>query len=67
MPGCRYPLIFCIIIQIDEPEPDIEDVVNFPDVRTFFAGLEYADEPQFDLISVERTWELPTEGIRDCC
>ena len=50
------------MLQIDDPVPDIEDVVNYPNVRTFFTGLEYAAEPQYDLISVQRTWELPTQG-----
>ena len=36
--------------------------MNYPNVRTFFTGLEYAAEPQHDLISVLRNWALPTPG-----
>ena len=48
--------------QIDDPEPDIEDVVNYPSVRTFFTGLEYSSEPQYDLTGIERNWAVPTPG-----
>ena len=52
-------MLFC---QMDDAEPDVEDVVNYPNVRTFFNALEYDDEPQYDLKRVQRGWDLPTPG-----
>lgn len=47
---------------IDDPQPDIADVVNYPEVRTFFASLEWSNTPLIDLKNVARNWELPTPG-----
>ena len=52
----------CYISQIDDPQPEEVDVVNYPSVRTFFASLEWSDKPLIDLKKVERTWAVPTPG-----
>ena len=49
--------------QIDDAQPDVDDVVNYPNVRSFFTALEYSSEPQYDLVRVQRTWVEPTPGI----
>ncbi len=44
----------------------VDDVVNYPNIRTFMAGLETSDEPLYDLISIARNWEEPTPGMQIC-
>jgi sialate O-acetylesterase len=44
---------------IDDPDQDIEDVVNYPNVRTLFTGLVYSEEPLEDLTSINQPWGLP--------
>ena len=53
--------MFHLFVQIDDPQDDIEDAVNYPDVRTFMVALEASDEPLFDLIGIDRTWTVPTD------
>jgi sialate O-acetylesterase len=45
---------------IDDPEPEIADVVNYPNVRTFLAGREWSDTTLYDLRSVSQNWAVPT-------
>ena len=47
---------------MDNAHPDVDDVVNYPNVRSFFTGMEYSSQPQYDLIRVQRTWAEPTPG-----
>ena len=47
---------------MDNATADVEDVVNYPNVRSFQTALEYADEPQYDLIGITRNWAIPTPG-----
>ncbi len=49
-------------LQINNGDFYIEDSVNYPDVRTFVTGIETADGPIYDLISITRNWEEPTQG-----
>jgi sialate O-acetylesterase len=46
--------------QLDNPQPDLDDAVNYPNVRTFFNDFVYSDVPLNDLQSVVRSWQLPT-------
>ena len=49
-------------LQLDNPEPDIEDAVNYPNVRTFFTDFVTSNTPLEDLSSVVRPWVIPTAG-----
>jgi sialate O-acetylesterase len=47
---------------IDNPGPDLDDVVNYPSVRSFHVSNQWSDQPQHDLIAVARNWALPTRA-----
>jgi len=47
--------------QIDNPQPDIDDVVNYQMVRTLHAHNQESNVPLNDLRSV-RNWAMPTPG-----
>jgi hypothetical protein len=48
------------IQQLDNPEADIEDAVNYPEVRTFVNKMEYSYKPLEDLRRVNRQWARPS-------
>jgi sialate O-acetylesterase len=47
---------------IDNPQEELNDVANYPQVRTFFASLEWSNTPLIDLKNVYRNWAIPTAG-----
>ncbi|ELU01480.1 hypothetical protein CAPTEDRAFT_197891 [Capitella teleta] len=49
-------------VQIANSEPDIEDVVNYPDVRTMIATPAQSDSPLEDMDSFRKQWGRPTPG-----
>ena len=49
-------------MQIDNPQPEIDDVVNYPNVRTFFTELVTAETPQEDVGPDSRSWAVPVPG-----
>jgi sialate O-acetylesterase len=51
-----------LVEQLDDPQPDIEDAVNYPNVRTFLNNMVYSDKPLEDLGSVNRQWARPSSG-----
>jgi sialate O-acetylesterase len=48
--------------QIDNPQPDIDDAVNYPMVRKFHAQNQFSDTPLMDLAGINRNWEVPNAG-----
>lgn len=52
------------ILQIDNPDLDLADVVNYPNVRTFYTDLQSSDTPLSDLKAVHRNWAAPTAGMQ---
>jgi len=48
--------------QIDNPQPDIDDAVNYPMVRKFHAANQVSNVPLMDLAAINRNWELPNAG-----
>jgi sialate O-acetylesterase len=48
--------------QIDNPQPDINDAVNYPMVRKFHAATATSDTPLMDLAGISRNWEVPNAG-----
>jgi sialate O-acetylesterase len=51
-----------ILNNIDEPENDLNDVVNYPWVRSMHVGNTWSNEPQYDLLGIARNWAEPTRG-----
>ncbi|ELT99363.1 hypothetical protein CAPTEDRAFT_211890 [Capitella teleta] len=51
---------FALKSVIDDAESEIEDVVNYPDVRTMMAEPLHLDDPVEDLVSIEKEWGRPT-------
>lgn len=45
---------------IDDPDPEVNDVVNYPKVRTFHAAHATSNQPREDLAGVQRNWAEPT-------
>lgn len=45
---------------IDNPQPDVDDVVNYPKIRSVIVQHDTATSPQQDLLRAPRQWALPT-------
>ena len=50
------------MIQIDDPEEELEQVPNYGNVRIFRNALRYTDTPQEDLLEIAMNWSVPNEG-----
>ena len=48
---------------IDDPQSEIDDVVNYPNIRSFMTERITADFPQEDVGSGSRNWAVPTPEI----
>ena len=48
------------MLQLDNPDPDIADVVNYPNVRTFKTGYVYSNTTYYDLTSIAQNWIVAT-------
>ena len=53
------------MIQIDDPEEELEQVPNYGNVRIFRNALRYTDTPQEDLLEIAMNWSVPNEGRPD--
>jgi len=47
---------------IDNPAEEVNQVPNFPNIRTFQTALMTADSPQHDLLGITRNWAVGTTG-----
>jgi len=47
--------------ELDNPQPDIDDAVNYPNVRTMYVNNAESNVPLNDLRAV-RNWAVPTAG-----
>lgn len=47
---------------MDNPEPEIQDAPNYPNVRLFKASTETAGTEQDDLLGINLDWTPPTES-----
>ena len=43
-------------------DDDIQDAINYPDVRNFMVAQETSNDPLFDLIAIQRSWTVPTDS-----
>lgn len=48
--------------QVNDTVAELQDVVNYPNVRSFFANFEWDDTPLYDLKGIVRNWAEPTPG-----
>merc|ERR1712226_125221 len=51
-----------ILRNIDDPEPELADIENHPNVRAFRSAQRWSDDPQHDLLSVSLPWGRPTRN-----
>ena len=47
---------------MDNPDDDIADAVNYPEVRTFMTAREISTQPEYDLPGIIRNWVVPTDS-----
>ena len=55
------PEVSLFVLQVDDPDPDIADSVNYPDIRFFRSEQVYGDEPYPDA-TVSTSWSVPDGG-----
>jgi len=48
---------------IDDPQQEVNEVPNYPNIRIFEAALRTANTPQNDLLGVNKNWAVPTTSI----
>ena len=54
--------MFHLSFKMYNPDQDIADAINFPNVRTFWLGNEWNDTPLEDLVDIRRGWTIPDDS-----
>lgn len=56
-------LLSCFL-QIIGAEKEINEVDDYPNVRTFKTPFSYSDEPLYDTRAEEQLWKIPSSGMQ---
>ena len=54
----------CVLfdLQLDDPDPDLDDAINYPNVRPFHQGQVKSDIPLYDTTLITKTWAVPSRS-----